>query len=110
VPHGELPMVLSAADVFVLPTASEGLANVWVEALACGTPVVTTPIPGALELLKDPAWGRTAPRDGAAIAARVREILAAPPSREAVQRGAAGFSWEANAEALVAHWRRLAGR
>jgi teichuronic acid biosynthesis glycosyltransferase TuaC len=110
VPHGELPMVLSAADVFVLPTASEGLANAWVEALACGTPVVTTPIPGALELLTDPAWGRTAPRDGAAIAARVREILVAPPSREAVQRGAAGFSWEANAEALVAHWRRLAGR
>lgn len=109
VPHGELPVVLSAADVFVLPTASEGLANAWVEALACGTPVVTTPIPGALELLTDPAWGRTVERDGTAIAETVREILAAPPSREVVQQGAAGFSWEANAEALVAHWRRLAG-
>jgi teichuronic acid biosynthesis glycosyltransferase TuaC len=110
VPHGDLPVVLSAADVFVLPSASEGLANAWVEALACGTPVVTTPIPGALELLTDPAWGRTVARDGAAIAAAVKEILAAPPSREAVQCGAAEFSWEANAEALVAHWRRLAGR
>jgi teichuronic acid biosynthesis glycosyltransferase TuaC len=109
VPHGDLPVVLSAADVFVLPSASEGLANAWVEALACGTPVVTTPIPGALELLTDPAWGRTVARDGAAIAAAVKEILAAPPSREAVQCGAAEFSWEANAEALVAHWRRLVG-
>jgi hypothetical protein len=36
-------------------------------------------------------------------------LLAEPPQREAVLRGADGFSWEANAEALVAHWRALAG-
>ncbi len=110
VPHGELPAVLSAADVFVLPTASEGLANAWVEALACGTPVVTTPIPGARELLTDPAWGRMVERDGAAIAEAIRSLLAAPPAREDVLRGAEGFSWEANAEALVAHWQRLVNR
>lgn len=109
VPHGELPVVLNAADVFVLPSASEGLANAWVEALACGTPVVTTPIAGARELLTDPAYGRFAARDGAEIAAAVRDLLAEPPQREAVLRGADGFSWEANAEALVAHWRALAG-
>lgn len=107
VPHGELPWVLSAADVFVLPTASEGLANAWVEALACGTPVVTTPIPGAQELLTDPAWGRMTEREGTAIAAAVRDLLAAPPARANVLRGAAPFSWEANAAALVEHWRRL---
>ncbi len=110
VPHGELPEVLSAADVFVLPTASEGLANSWVEALACGTPVVTTPIPGARELLTDAAWGRMVERDGAAIADAVQEQLAAPPAREDVLRGAEGFSWEANAAALVAHWQRLVNR
>lgn len=110
VPHGDLPRVLSAADVFVLPTESEGLANAWVEALACGVPVVTTPIPGARELLTDPAFGRFAGRDADEIAAAVREILTGPPAREDVARGAAEFSWEANAEALIAHWRRLAGR
>ena len=110
VPHADLPRVLSAADVFVLPTASEGLANAWVEALACGVPVVTTPIPGARELLTDPAWGRFAGRDAQEIAAAMRAILVDAPSREAVARGAAGFSWEANAEALIAHWCRLAGR
>lgn len=110
VPHGELPRVLSAADVFVLPTESEGLANAWVEALACGVPVVTTPIPGARELLTDPAYGRFAGRDAAEIAAAVRDLLGAPPPREAVERGAAEFSWEANARALIAHWQRLAGR
>lgn len=108
VPHGELPVVLSAADVFVLPSASEGLANAWVEALACGTPVVTTPIPGARELLTNPAFGRFAGRDGAEIAETVRALLDDPPAREAVLRGAEGFSWEANASALVGHWRGLA--
>lgn len=108
VPHGDLPILLSAADVFVLSTASEGLANAWVEALACGVPVVTTPLPGAIELLTDPAFGRLVAREGGAIASAVRELLAAPPPREAVLRGAQEFSWDENAAALIAHWRRLA--
>lgn len=108
VPHGELPVLLNAADVFVLPSSSEGLANAWVEALACGTPVVTTPIPGAQELITDPAWGRLVPRDGMAIAAAVSELLAARPDPETVRAAVAEYSWEANAAALVAHWRRLA--
>lgn len=107
-PHAELPVLLNAADVFVLPSSSEGLANAWVEALACGTPVVTTPIPGAQELITDPDWGRLVPRDGAAIAAAVSEILAARPAPERVQQAVAGMSWQANAAALVEHWRRLA--
>lgn len=110
VPHGQLPVLLNAADVFVLPSESEGLANAWVEALACGTPVVTTPIPGARELITDPRWGRLVARDGAAIAAAVSELLAERPAPEAVREAVAGMSWEANAEALVNHWRRLAGK
>ena len=110
VPHRDLPVLLSAADVFVLPSASEGLANAWVEALACGTPVVTTPIAGARELITSSDYGRLAERNADAIAAAVKEVLAAPPPREAAAHGAAGFSWEASAAALIAHWRRLAGR
>ena len=109
VPHAELPVLLSAANVFVLPTASEGFANVWVEALACGTPVVTTPIPGARELITDPAYGRLAERDGMAIAEAVRGLIKAPPTRKAVAQGAAGFSWDENAAQLVGYWNRLAG-
>lgn len=109
VPHAELPILLNAADVFVLPSSSEGLANAWVEALACGTPVVTTPIPGAQELITDPDWGRLVARDGAAIAVAVSELLAERPSPERVQEAVAGMNWQANAAALVEHWRRLAG-
>ena len=106
-PNAELPALLSAADVFVLPTASEGLANAWVEALACGTPVVTTPIPGATELITDPTYGRLATRDGAAIARAVSELLEARLPQKTVAQGAAGYSWVENAGQLVSHWLRL---
>ena len=102
-PHAELPGLLAAADVMVLPTVSEGLANVWVEALACGTPVVTTDVGGAPEVIDRPDYGRLVPRDPAAIAAAVNELLAAPPSQEIVRAGALRFSWEKNGAELAAH-------
>ena len=42
--HDLLPQLLSAADALVLPSASEGIANAWIEALACGTPIVVPDI------------------------------------------------------------------
>ncbi|HTU10216.1 MAG TPA: glycosyltransferase [Allosphingosinicella sp.] len=108
-PHGELPGLLGAADVMVLPTVSEGLANVWVEALACGTPVVTTDVGGAREVIDRPAAGRLVPRDPAAIAAAVNDLLAEPPTQEAAREGALRFSWEKNGAELEAHLRAVAG-
>ncbi|MBO9517112.1 MAG: glycosyltransferase [Porphyrobacter sp.] len=108
--HGLLPAVLSAADAMVLPSASEGLANAWVEALACGCPLVITDAGGARELLTGPEQGRIVTRDAEAIAAGVRDLLASPPSRAAVAEGAARFSWEANAAALAEYYERLLAR
>lgn len=102
--HDLLPHVLSAADVLVLPSASEGLANVWVEGLACGTPIVIPDIGGAREVVKDDSAGRVVPRTAEAIAEAVRDILADPPSQEAVCTHAARFSWSANARNLARFW------
>lgn len=106
-PHEALPLYLAAADVTLLPTASEGLANVWVESLACGTPVVTTNVGGAREVLTAPAAGRLAARDPGALAAAVREILMAPPAAQAVRGFAEPFSWTRNGAELEAHLRSL---
>jgi glycosyltransferase involved in cell wall biosynthesis len=105
--HGALPMVLCASDAMVLPSASEGLANAWVEALACGTPLVITDAGGARELVTTPAAGRIVLRDAEAIANGVREVLAAHYPRAQVAASVAHFSWEANADALAHHYRRL---
>lgn len=107
-PHAELPALLAAADVMVLPTVSEGLANVWVEALACGTPVVTSDVGGAGEVIDRPEAGRLVPRDPAAIAAAVRELLADPPDQAEARESALRFSWEKNGAELAAHLAALA--
>lgn len=106
-PHALLPVLLAAADVTILATSGEGLANVWVESLACGTPVVTTDVSGAREAIDRPEAGRIVARDPQAIEAAVRELLADPPAPEKVRAAASRFSWETNAERLEAHLRRL---
>ena len=105
--HERLPLVLSAADAMVLPSASEGLANAWVEALACGCPLVITEAGGARELVTWPEAGRIVARDADEIAAALCELLEDPPAREAVAAGAARFSWEANAAALAEYYEGL---
>ena len=107
--HEALPRLLSAADVMVLPAASEGLANAWVEALACGTPIVIAEAGGAHELLTSPIAGRIVARDAAAIAAGIAEMLAAPPAQQAVAATVERFSWETNAAALAGYYERLTG-
>jgi glycosyltransferase involved in cell wall biosynthesis len=102
-PHGELPGLLGAADAMVLPSEREGLANVWVEALACGTPLVITDVGGAREVVDRPEAGRLVDRDAGAIASGVRSLLAHPPSAAAVRSSAERFSWERNASELQAH-------
>src|SRR5262249_29167258 len=92
-PHAELPALLAAADVMVLPTVSEGLANVWVESLACGTPVVTSDVGGARDVIDRPAAGRLVARDAEAIAGAARNLLDAPPGQEEVRAAAEKFSW-----------------
>jgi glycosyltransferase involved in cell wall biosynthesis len=107
--HDLMPLLLSAADVMVLPTANEGLANAWVEALACGTPVVTCDVGGARELIASDTAGRLVARTPEAIAAGVNAVLAAPPPRAAVAALTENFSWDANAAALAAHYEGLVG-
>jgi teichuronic acid biosynthesis glycosyltransferase TuaC len=110
VPHMQLPALLAAADVMALASSSEGLANAWVEALACGTPIVITEAGGAREVVTDPAYGHVVPREADAFAAAIRELLAAAPDPAAVRRGAEGFTWEANTAALYEHLSRLIAR
>jgi teichuronic acid biosynthesis glycosyltransferase TuaC len=56
---------LSAADVFVLSTRNEGWANVLLEAMACGLPVVTTDVGGNAEVVARPELGTVVPFDDA---------------------------------------------
>ncbi len=104
VSHEVLPQVLCAADVMVLPSASEGLANVWIEALASGTPIVIPDIGGAREVVRNDTAGRIVARDPLAIAGAVEALLQAPPEQIDVAALVRDFSWGRNAENLVHFW------
>lgn len=110
VPHDDLPALLGAADVMALASSSEGLANAWVEALACGTPIVITAAGGAGEVVTDPAYGRIVARNPAAFAAGIAEVLNDPPAPDVVRSGAARFTWDANTAALYDHLAGLVRR
>jgi glycosyltransferase involved in cell wall biosynthesis len=103
VPPEAMPELLAAADLMLLPSEREGLANVWIEALACGTPILIADVGGAREVLDRPEAGRLVAREPAEIAAAAREMLASPPDPLAVRRAAERFSWERNAAELNEH-------
>ena len=110
VPHDQLPALYNAADVMALPSASEGLANAWVEALACGTPIVITDVGGAREVLTDPAAGQIVERTPAAFADALGKMLSHRPDRVAVRRAAIPFTWRTNGDALLDHLNKVAGK
>lgn len=105
VPHDDLPALFAAADVMALVSASEGLANAWVEALACGTPIIASDVGGIRELVKTPAAGCIVARTPEAVADAVRDILTNPPTRDAVAANVSAFSWDENARQLAAFFR-----
>jgi len=111
VANADLPQLYRAVDAVVMPSVSEGLANAWVEALACGTPIVISDAGGAAELVTSPAAGRIVERTPAAIADAVRTLLAAPAAPDAVAASLADrFNWNRNGRELAEHLRRCAGR
>ena len=93
--HDDLPAVYSAADASVLASENEGWANVLLESMACGTPVVATDAGGSSEVVAAPEAGLIVrERSGAAIAAALRNLLAASPDRAMTRGYAERFSWD----------------
>ena len=105
--HADLPAIYGAADALVLASAREGWANVLLEAMACGTPVVASDIWGNPEVVRAPQAGRIVARTPAAIADGVRDLAAARPDRAATRAYAEGFGWEPTTAGQLALFRRV---
>ena len=94
----DTPRWYRAADVLVHPTSYDPFANVCLEALASGTPVVTTPANGAADVLEDaPSAGRIVPPSPEELATAVAELLEdRDGARWAARALAKAHSWEAH--------------
>jgi glycosyltransferase involved in cell wall biosynthesis len=84
-----IPEHLSSADIFVLPSRSEGFSNAIIEAMAASLPVVATGVGGNAEAVKDGVSGFIVPpEDSGALAEAICRLLDDPS--QACQMGAAG--------------------
>ncbi len=106
VTHAELPELYRAADVVVVPSASESFGLVALEAQACGTPVVATAVGGLRLTVRDGETGYlVGRRDPKAFAAALSRVLSDPVARERLGanavRLAAGFPWARTADGIL---------
>jgi glycosyltransferase involved in cell wall biosynthesis len=94
-PNESLRTYYSAADALVLASSREGWANVLLEAMACGTPVVATRVNGTPEVVAEAHAGRLADvRDVPNLHRALTELLADYPEQARVRAYAERFSWE----------------
>jgi glycosyltransferase involved in cell wall biosynthesis len=70
-----LPSLYASCDLLVLPSYSEGLPNVVMEAMACGLPVVATRVGENPELLKDCRGFLVSPKDPKILEKSIKELL-----------------------------------
>ena len=110
-PHDEVATWLAAADLFCLATRSEGWANVLLESLACGTPVVSTRVGGNAEIVSREGLGILVPaRDDRALAAAIREGLERRWDPHLLVAHAQAHSWDSAVRGVLEEFRRVLGR
>ncbi len=105
IPNALMPTFYNAADMLVHCPAIEGFANVRLEALACGTPVVTTAVGEARRLVTAAGAVIIVAPESAAIGAAVERLIAEAPRRAATRSTVLDYSWAKATDQLEAYLR-----
>lgn len=89
IPHKDMPAYYSLMDVFVHPSLRDGMPNAVLEAMACGIPVVSTPVGGMLDVIRDGENGLVIPVDDVeALNQAIQKILEEESTRRKVASNA----------------------
>jgi glycosyltransferase involved in cell wall biosynthesis len=103
-----LKVPLSAADLFVLATSYEGWANVFLEAMACGLPVVSTQVGGNAQVVNSAELGELVPfGDREALTKAIGTALDRTWDRSRIRSYAEANSWDARIPVLVDGFHRV---
>lgn len=111
VPQHDLPLWYNAASLFVYPSHFEGFGLPVLEAMACGTPVITSTVSSLPEVTGNSGAARlVSPADTDALAAAMREVMADSDLRTVMSQQAliraAYFSWDKTARETVGVYRK----
>ncbi len=115
VANDALPWHYAAADLVIVPSYSESFSIVAAEAMACGTPVVASDVPGPASFIEDGVSGRlVSAGDAPALAQAICELLDDGELRRRLGLGALaaaqGMTWEASAETVLDMYERVVDR
>ncbi|MDP1547958.1 MAG: glycosyltransferase [Anaerolineales bacterium] len=89
VPHKDLPAYYSLMDVFVHPSLRDGMPNAVLEAMACGMPVIATPVGGAVDVIENGKNGIFINvNDAHALSEKIMELLNIPERRAELGKNA----------------------
>ena len=111
--HDHLPVYYAAADALVLPSYSESFGMVGLEALACGRPVVTTPVGAVDSLVRNAQAGCVVPdHSSQSLAAGIRSTISDPsiPTADRIRKSVLDYSWSNIASAVISEYERTIGK
>ncbi|ARD44547.1 glycosyltransferase [Colwellia sp. PAMC 21821] len=102
VDHNQLPELISQARVLALPSYNEGVPNVVLEAMACGTPVLVSNVGGIPEVVNESICGKViSARSDSAVAKGLDYILSREWDQVKIQQHSQQFTWGNNKHQLL---------
>jgi len=106
--HDDLPRYLNQLRLLVLPSYTEGLPNIMLEAMACGTPVLATPIGAIPDVIVDGKTGFIMESNSPeCIAENVIRVLNSPELEQIADNGRRFVEENFTFERVVARWKDL---
>ena len=104
----DLKWFYGAADIFVLATEHEGWANVFLEAMACGLPVITTDVGGNSQVVNSKSLGTIIPYwEPAGFACAITEALGQAWDRAQIMNYAKSNDWQSRVDVLEQEFNQI---
>lgn len=108
IPHESLSHYLNELRLLIIPSYTEGLPNLMLEAMACGTPVLATPVGAIPDIIKDSDTGFLMPDNSPeCIAANVIRAIEYPDLKGIAQRARALVVSEFTFDKAVGRWEKI---
>jgi len=108
IPHEELPEYLNRLRLLVLPSYTEGLPNIMLEAMACGTPVLATPVGAIPDIIKDGQTGFIMENNSPeCVAENIVRAMSHPDLGQIAHNARALVEKEFTYDAAVEHYREI---